>query len=259
LPTGRKQNKEWAVSWQLPIGEVADDDDAMLAVFGDGSTREVQTYTVADFRAHAAVKDQSKRAVLWSGSAPDGAGLTLAHRADRHPLLSLKEGGKQILQIRLDALSGIELADEKLDTEAALIALMVGIAEKYANKQLLRTELEGTRNEALKALGGSKRKPACKRPAAAMAPTASSSASPDASSTDAKMPKVAAKKIGKAVAKPSPKVAAKPLNEKKNVETKAAAKSSPKAAAKPSPQIVKPALCFSLGLPPCSVFDMEQQ
>jgi hypothetical protein len=275
LPGGRKPIKEWAVSWKLPT-EKPDDDDAMLAVFGDESTREVHAYTVADFKAHAAVKGQTKKGSLWSGTAPGGEGLTLAHRSDRHPLLSLKQGGKQILQIRLDALSKIELADEKFDTEAALIALMVSIAEKYAMKQLLRTELEGTRNEALKALGHSKRKTVNKRPAAAIEASANTSVGPDASSTEAKIPKkAAAKSSPKAAAKP----AAKPQIEKKvaakssspkaaaksspKIEKKVAAKSSPKivdkAAAKSSPLIQKPAPCFSMGPPPCSVFDMEQR
>jgi hypothetical protein len=270
LPTGRKHNKEWALSWQLP-GEKPDDDDAMLAVFGDGSTREVQGYTVADFQAHALVKDQTRKGPLWSGKAPGGESLALAHRADRHPLLSLKQDGKQILQIRLDALSCIELTDEKLDTEAALIAIMISIAEKYASKQLLRTELEGTRNEAVKALGNSKKKTVHKRPAGAMEAAVSTSPPIEkkvAAKSSPPIEKKAAAKSSpqiekKAAAKSSPKIEKKaaakssPQIEKK-VAAKSLSKSEKKVAAKSVSKSEKPALCFSMGPPPCSVFDMEQ-
>jgi hypothetical protein len=42
--------------------------------------------------------------VHWSGEARDGEPLVLKDRADRYPLISLYEGGQQILQAREDAL-----------------------------------------------------------------------------------------------------------------------------------------------------------
>jgi hypothetical protein len=263
LETGRKNNKEWAVSWQLPT-EAHDDDDAMFAVFGDGSTREVQGYTVADYKAHETVQHLIKKGPLWCGKAPNGEVLTLSHRADRTPLLSLKMDGKQILQVRLDALSGTELIDKELKTEDALIAMMTGIAEKFASEQLLRTGLEVARNEALKALGSSGSKAVRKRPAAAADKkdaTPKDEADPNASTEKAapntKKPKLAPKteKVKPAPStkeKPAPSTKEKPAPKTEKVKP---APSTKKEKPAPNTKTEKAAASFNLGPPPCSMFD----
>ena len=131
---GVKKKIEWATE-MFAAADDADPGEGVWLKFADGTSKQLQDYTVAMLRRKEEVAQKDGSLVVhWTGT-KDGKQLVLKPRKDRKSLISLYEDGAQILQCREDALDG-------LDINNTVVEVMTAIAKKYESGAVARVSLK---------------------------------------------------------------------------------------------------------------------
>ena len=147
LPDGRQM----VFASELIIKDGAKDHDPMIARWADGSEHCLEDLTVGEYFKQ--MMDVEGGAVKGEkgGRRPlpvhfTGDKVVVKDRVDRHLLVSMYEGGSQILQARADTLGDTDAEKE------SFVAIMVGIAKDYEKGDIQRCNLKSVREERLKLL-----------------------------------------------------------------------------------------------------------
>lgn len=143
-----KNRKELADLWLAPRDGM-ELDEAMTAKWEDGMQHDIPAMTLADHKSITPNHPVSgKRAApLWSATVNDGGGrLTIAWRADRKPLCTLRLNGDQVLQVTV-----VTFGDPlQASTKDKCLKFMIEIGTEFQEGKVSRTGLEERRNEKLR-------------------------------------------------------------------------------------------------------------
>ena len=132
-------NREYAVEWDPP--QLGGDHDCMTAVFSDGSRKAIMCSTKKMFDQRAAGNlPRGKRhrpAPEWESLGPTGLLLKIVHKKDREPLLVLREGTSQILQVKWNRYPHRSDSDKLEAAREFLMSLAADYADGAISKESL--------------------------------------------------------------------------------------------------------------------------
>jgi len=150
-PKSAKHLPEFAKPIEMPAD--ADDADPIIAEWHDGHTALIHDLTVGQWKAQAEARTNTPGSVasVWEGThSITHHALKVKPIADRDPwgLMILQEQGRQVCQVLISIFD----KDQALATTQAG-EIMTGIAEMYAENQILTHQLYATRDSLLVKLG----------------------------------------------------------------------------------------------------------